>query len=69
MVPAGIELEWLRLGAAAKRLGLSYESLRRLTKEKRLTVRLSPGGQAMVRADEVDAYARDNTIPALNVEL
>jgi excisionase family DNA binding protein len=60
-----VEAEWLRLGAAAKRLGMSYETLRRLTKEQRLTVRQTPGGQAMVRADEIDAYARKYTIPAL----
>jgi excisionase family DNA binding protein len=56
--------KWLTLGVAARQLGVSVNTVRRLAREGRLTVRTVPGSWPKVLADEIDALAAASTRPA-----
>lgn len=49
----------LRIGQAAALLGVSADTLRRWEDEGRLNVERSPGGQRLVRTDEVHRMLRE----------
>jgi excisionase family DNA binding protein len=55
--------EWLTIGVAARRLGVSVTTMRRLAKSGRLTVREIPGSWPRVPSAEVDEILDSSTCP------
>ena len=65
MLMASDSVEWISLGPACKRLGVSRDTVRQLIRDGLLTVRNVPGAWSKVRADEVERLAEKCTQPAL----
>ena len=49
------EVEYLAIGAAARRAGVAVETLRRWEGEGRITAERTPGGHRLFRVEDVDA--------------
>jgi excisionase family DNA binding protein len=58
------EVEWISLGPASKRLGVSRDTVRDLIRDGRLTKREVPGAWVKVPLHEVEALAEKCTTPA-----
>jgi excisionase family DNA binding protein len=54
---------WLTFGRAARRLGISVGTMRRLAESGRVTVRSIPGSWPRVPASEVDEILESSTRP------
>lgn len=56
----------LRIGQAAEMLGVSVETVRRWQRDGRLKVALTPGGQRLVRMDEVQRLIAERRRTAID---
>ncbi|MEQ8707913.1 MAG: helix-turn-helix domain-containing protein [Rhodospirillales bacterium] len=57
--------EYVNLKAIAKKLGLSYETVRRMARDQEFpTFRRNGTGRILVRRSDFDTYLENNTCPA-----
>jgi len=59
-----VEVRWLTVGRAAKRLGVSPTAVRRLVESGRITSRSVPCARLRVPLDEVERIVKESTRPA-----